>query len=186
MSDQAVTQKLHQALKTTFGYDSFRSDQLEIMLRSLRGKDALVIMPTGGGKSLCYQLPALISSGLTVVVSPLIALMADQVASLRSHNVPAAYVNSSQSAEEKKTVLRNLESGKIKLLYISPEKAVIPKFIHYIRTKQIDLVAIDEAHCVSIWGNDFRPVYAQLRGLLQSLKTRRSWHLLQRLTKRHN
>jgi ATP-dependent DNA helicase RecQ len=163
-------QDLHRALKTTFGYDSFRSDQLEIMLRALQGKDALVIMPTGGGKSLCYQLPALISSGLTLVVSPLIALMADQVANLRSLNVSAAFVNSSQSTAEKKAVFRDIESGKIKLLYISPEKAVISKFIHYIRTKKIDLIAIDEAHCVSIWGNDFRPVYAQLKSLLQTLR----------------
>ncbi|NND35221.1 MAG: DNA helicase RecQ, partial [Saprospiraceae bacterium] len=132
-------------------------------------QDSLVIMPTGGGKSLCYQLPAVVTDGLAVIISPLIALMADQVAALKSNNVAAEYINSSLSTAGKKEVFQDLEKGRIKLLYISPEKATMPKFIHYIRQKKISLVAIDEAHCVSIWGNDFRPVYAQLPNLLSAL-----------------
>lgn len=157
------------SLKTVFGYENFRDTQLEIMEHVMSGQNALVIMPTGGGKSLCYQLPALSGKGLTLVISPLIALMADQVANLRGYNISAAYINSTLTFPEKKAVFDNIEKGLIKLLYISPEKAIMPRFIKYIREKKVDLIAIDEAHCVSIWGNDFRPVYAQLTGLTQAL-----------------
>ncbi|MCB0666137.1 MAG: DNA helicase RecQ [Saprospiraceae bacterium] len=156
-------------MQKVFGYDQFREYQLEIMQHVLSGKDALVIMPTGGGKSMCYQLPALVSKGLTLVISPLIALMSDQVANLRANNVPASFINSTLTNQEKKKVFLDLEKGITKLLYISPEKAVIQRFIQYIRNKKIDLIAIDEAHCVSIWGNDFRPVYAQLTELTSTL-----------------
>ncbi|MBK8500775.1 MAG: DNA helicase RecQ [Saprospiraceae bacterium] len=162
-------ERLQTQLRSVFGYDRFRPDQLPIMNHVLEGNDCLVIMPTGGGKSMCYQLPALISEGLTLVISPLIALMADQVSNLRGYNVEANYINSSLSSAEKQTVFRNLENGKIRLLYISPEKAVMPRFIQYIKQKKIDLLAIDEAHCISIWGNDFRPVYAQLTQLMREL-----------------
>lgn len=160
---------LQKRLRSVFGYDRFRKDQLPIMEHVLSGADCLVIMPTGGGKSMCYQLPALVQEGLTLVISPLIALMADQVANLRGHNVAASFINSTLSLREKNEVHRNLENGETKLLYISPEKVVVPRFIQYIRRKKIDLIAIDEAHCVSIWGNDFRPVYAKLTQIIHAL-----------------
>ncbi|MCB0688297.1 MAG: DNA helicase RecQ [Saprospiraceae bacterium] len=168
-SKQELDQQLTEKLKSVFGFDSFRGNQLEIIKHTLHGHDGLVIMPTGGGKSMCYQLPALMGQGLTIVVSPLIALMTDQVTNLRSYNIGANYINSTLSNAQKREVFQSIENGKTKLLYISPEKAVMPRFIQYIQTKQVDLVAIDEAHCVSIWGNDFRPVYTQLISLLQAL-----------------
>ena len=169
MNQALHREKLHQALKTSFGYDQFRADQLAIIQRTMNGGDSLVIMPTGGGKSLCYQLPAVVSQGLALIISPLIALMADQVAALKSNNIKAEFINSSLSTNQKRKVFQDIELGQIKLLYISPEKAIMSKFLQYIRGKEISLVAIDEAHCVSIWGNDFRPVYAQLPNLLSVL-----------------
>ncbi len=168
---QVYEHGLKTCLKKVFGYDEFRQDQLAIMTHVLNGYDCLVIMPTGGGKSLCFQLPALVTEGLTLVISPLIALMADQVANLRGHNVNAHYINSTLSAAEKQKVFQDLENDKIRLLYISPEKAVIPRFMQYIKQKKITLLAIDEAHCISIWGNDFRPVYTQLTDLIQALSS---------------
>jgi ATP-dependent DNA helicase RecQ len=164
-----VGHRLKVQLNKVFGYDDFRKDQLAIMMHVLEGRDCLVIMPTGGGKSMCYQLPALVSDGITLVISPLIALMADQVAGLRSHNVPTHFINSTLSQAEKHQVFKDLEDSRTKLLYISPEKAVVPRFIQYIKTRKINLIAIDEAHCISIWGNDFRPVYTQLTDLMHAL-----------------
>ncbi len=163
------TEDVHQILKQVFGYPSFRDQQLDIIQTVLAGQDSLVIMPTGGGKSLCYQIPALASTGLTLVISPLIALMADQVQALKANGVAAEYVNSTLTAVEKRKVLEDIENDRLKLLYISPEKAVAPAFVKYIRRKPVSLVAIDEAHCISIWGNDFRPEYAKLRTLLEAL-----------------
>lgn len=156
-------------LQEVFGYTDFRLNQEAIIQSTMRGKDTLVIMPTGGGKSLCYQVPALMSEGLTLVISPLLALMADQVTALRSNNIEAAFVNSSQTASEKREVFQQIEKGTLRLLYISPEKALAPAFLKYIQTKKVARVAIDEAHCVSIWGNDFRPEYARLRNLVALL-----------------
>lgn len=156
-------------LREVFGYTDFRLNQEAIIQSTMSGKDTLVIMPTGGGKSLCYQVPALMSEGLTLVISPLLALMADQVTALRSNDIAAAFVNSSQTASEKRDVFQHIENGTLKLLYISPEKALAPAFLKYIQTKNVARIAIDEAHCVSIWGNDFRPEYARLRNLIAVL-----------------
>ncbi len=156
-------------LREVFGYADFRLNQEAIIQSTISGKDTLVIMPTGGGKSLCYQVPALMNEGLTLVISPLLALMADQVTALQANNIAAAYVNSTQTAAEKRDVFQQIEKGTLRLLYISPEKALAPAFLKYIQTKSVALVAIDEAHCVSIWGNDFRPEYARLRNLVAAL-----------------
>lgn len=156
-------------LKSVFGYSTFRDRQKEIIDATLQGKDCLVIMPTGGGKSLCFQIPALAKEGLTVVISPLIALMSDQVLALKASNIEAEFVNSTQTTSEKKGVFDKIEKGILKLLYISPEKALSANFLRYISQKNVSLLAIDEAHCVSIWGNDFRPEYAKLRELVRLL-----------------
>ena len=151
-----------QILQQVFGHAQFREHQSAIIERTLSKQDSLVIMPTGGGKSLCYQIPALVQDGIALIISPLIALMADQVTALRSNQIEAAFVNSSQTLEERKQVLKKIEQSKLKLLYVSPEKALSRGFIHYFQQQHISLIAIDEAHCVSVWGHDFRPDYAQL------------------------
>ena len=156
---------IYQILKTTFGYDTFRDSQEEIINHTLSKKDALVIMPTGGGKSLCFQIPALVSKGVTLVVSPLIALMNDQVINLEQAGVAAASLHSNMSQEEIHDVERKLNAGKIKLLYMSPERINNPNTQNYLKTLDVNLIAIDEAHCVSVWGNDFRPDYVELAKL---------------------
>lgn len=154
-------------LKEKFGYQTFRPLQEEIIQHVLAGKDSLVIMPTGGGKSLCYQIPALLFDGLTLVVSPLIALMRDQVLALQSNGIAAAAVNSSIPTEDLRQIHQALEEAKLDLLYVSPEKLLSPRFLRYISEKNLSLIAIDEAHCVSIWGNDFRPEYAELKKVIK-------------------
>lgn len=156
---------IYQILKSTFGYDEFRSDQEEIINHALQRKDALVIMPTGGGKSICYQIPALASEGITLVVSPLIALMNDQVLALRQMGVNAEALHSNLSQDELSQVYNQLGTGKLKLLYMSPERINNESTQRFLSTLNIGLIAIDEAHCVSVWGNDFRPDYAELAAL---------------------
>ncbi|MFO8027537.1 MAG: DNA helicase RecQ [Opitutales bacterium] len=152
-------------LKSVFGYDAFRPLQQEIMQASLDGRDVLAILPTGGGKSLCYQLPALQREGLTVVVSPLIALMKDQVDQLQSAGVAATFLNSSVSGGESRSRLQGLERGEYKLLYLAPERLFLPDFLEKLKRWRVTALAIDEAHCISEWGHDFRPEYRQLATL---------------------
>ena len=150
------------ALKRYFGYDQFRPLQEKVIQSVLKGNDAVVIMPTGGGKSMCYQIPALIMEGVTIVVSPLIALMKDQVEGLRANGVYADYLNSSQTSQQQAKVLENITAGNIKLLYVSPEKLVSQEFYYLLLQMKVNLFAIDEAHCISVWGHDFRPEYAKM------------------------
>jgi ATP-dependent DNA helicase RecQ len=149
-------------LKRIYGFDEFRRGQAEIITGLVEGKDTLAILPTGGGKSVCYQIPALLLGGTTVVVSPLISLMKDQVDALNRLGVSAAYLNSSQSAAENRNVLRSAAQGQYKLLYVAPERLDAPMFESLMQQMDIPLIAIDEAHCVSQWGHDFRPSYRQL------------------------
>ena len=156
-------------LKARFGYDEFRPLQAEIIGNVLSGQDSLVLMPTGGGKSLCYQLPALCLDGLTLVVSPLIALMKDQVDALRSNGIEAAFINSSVPAREAQGVYAAARAGRLKLLYIAPERLAVPGFRDFLDSVNVGLIAIDEAHCISEWGHDFRPDYRNLRTLRETL-----------------
>lgn len=157
--------QLSLTLKKTFGYDGFRPLQREIIEASLAGRDTFALLPTGGGKSLCFQLPALIREGLTVVVSPLIALMKDQVDQLEAAGVSATFLNSSLNATDAKSRLRGLHEGRYQLLYAAPERLMLENWQENLRSWNVSAIAIDEAHCISEWGHDFRPEYRQLSRL---------------------
>ncbi len=159
-------------LKDYFGHDSFRDGQEQIVDALLGGRDALCIMPTGAGKSMCYQIPALLFDGVTIVVSPLILLMKDQVGSLVQSGVPAAYINSSLSYPQFLRVLSNVEHGKYKIIYVAPERLLTDGFLDTCKKIKISMVAVDEAHCVSQWGQDFRPSYLKIISFVESLANR--------------
>ena len=159
-------------LKEYFGHDFFREGQDRITDSLLGGRDVLGIMPTGAGKSICYQVPALMFEGVTVVVSPLISLMKDQVSALVQSGVAAAYINSSLTHAQYLKVLQNTENGKYKIIYVAPERLCAPAFLEICRSPSISMVAVDEAHCVSQWGQDFRPSYLKIPDFIESLPSR--------------
>ncbi|MGB5354549.1 MAG: DNA helicase RecQ [Woeseia sp.] len=158
---------MHDILRRVFGYTAFRGEQEAVITSVIAGRDALVIMPTGGGKSLCYQIPALLRDGVGLVVSPLIALMHDQVVALKEQGIDADFLNSSQSQEEQQQVIERLRAGSLQLLYVAPERLVSGHTRALLREVSLSLIAIDEAHCVSQWGHDFRQEYLSLHELAE-------------------
>lgn len=169
-SFQSLRAVSRQILQQLFGYQQFRPGQQEVIDALLAHRDSLVVLPTGGGKSLCYQIPALTMPGYALVVSPLIALMKDQVDQLRSYGVAAAYLQAGQSIQEQRALWKQLQAAGLKLLYISPERLLADRFFERLPIG-LNFVAIDEAHCVSQWGHDFRPEYRAIGQLKQRFPT---------------
>lgn len=168
----AVEAEKLQILKTYFGYDSFRPGQEEIIDQILAGRDALAIMPTGAGKSLCYQVPALMLSGITIVISPLISLMMDQVKALNEAGIHAAYINSSLTENQVAKALEFAKAGRYKIVYVAPERLETPRFLDFACHAEISMVTVDEAHCISQWGQDFRPSYVRIVSFIRQLPVR--------------
>ena len=165
MTPSTISARIADVLKSRFGHDGFLPMQDEVIANVLAGRDSLVLMPTGSGKSLCYQLPALCLDGVTLVVSPLIALMKDQVDGLRSRGIAADFINSTMSYEDVRRVQMEAYNGRLDILYAAPERIAMPRFRHFLRVLRLGLIAIDEAHCISEWGHDFRPDYRNLQAL---------------------
>ena len=162
----------HSILKKVFGYDSFRPGQEDIVRRLLDGQDVLAVMPTGAGKSICYQVPALLLPGITIVVSPLVSLMKDQVGALVQAGVAAAFLNNSLTDNQKALMLRRAREGWYKIIYVAPERLEMPGFQRFAQEKLISMVTVDEAHCISQWGQDFRPSYLRIKAFVDSLPNR--------------
>src|SRR5438552_5872145 len=165
--------ELAQALQQHFGYDAFRKGQEEVVRSVLSGRPTIAILPTGGGKSLCYQLPALLLEGTTIVVSPLLALMKDQVDALRARGIAATFVNSSLSDGERQERQAALRRGEYRLVYVAPERFRSPSFLSAMTGIKVPLLAVDEAHCISAWGHDFRPEYQQIARAREQLRAER-------------
>jgi len=161
-----------EVLKKHFGHDHFREGQSEIIDALLKGRDAFGVMPTGSGKSICYQVPALMREGIALVVSPLISLMKDQVMALKASGIPAAYINSSLTPWQQQEAIRRAGNGAYKIIYVAPERLEVPQFQQFARQAKLSLVAVDEAHCVSQWGHDFRPSYLKIAQFIKDLPVR--------------
>ena len=160
------------ALERHFGYPSFRPGQGEIIEAVLAGRDALAVMPTGAGKSVCFQVPAAVLSGLSIVVSPLISLMGDQVRALKDAGIRGSYLNSSLTVRQQEVVMARAMAGWYDLMYVAPERLADPRFIWFASRLRVPLVAVDEAHCVSQWGQDFRPAYQGIADFVEALPQR--------------
>ncbi len=170
--DGGIYKTSKEALKVVFGYDSFRPGQESVINAVLEGRDILAVMPTGAGKSLCYQVPAMLLSGITLVISPLISLMQDQVKALNEAGVDAAFINSSLSEKELNDTFKNAYKGHYKIIYVAPERLMSEGFISFAKSIEISMVTVDEAHCISQWGQDFRPSYMDIAEFINILGKR--------------